>query len=895
MEDALIAPLTRLRVAEELLKAVRVGSLQAAARARPGWAEYAFRGFRPTTISRSTALSRTRWFASDPKYLSELLDIYLDDLSIPGAFNDRLVTAVGNARIPTTLREVFAEIGSLSDPLALPSGIDVRDQTVEASISQHHQADAGEVTAGANAAGVHSPSETTTQKRKVFERVDFEWESPTDDASVVQDAVTLFERSLSAFVEHGLRRIHGDAWLRRGCGSYNARWRDRAKKATASPPLSQLGYAELAELDEIIRAKQNWPVFKPYFASKEWVANQFASIVPLRVEGFHPGARHMFVPEEAAGFAAMARLASCYHASTGDAIDLLWASEETGQPDPPDEVVLTSNLILKNFENLPPHPRVFGRDTQLRALHSFWNSEFERCIAITGRGGLGKTALVYEFLDDLLRVPVEPGMRPEVDLVVFLTAKQIWAEHDDQQQLPGEQRFGTLREALETTLGILGVSAPRDRDISELRTDVLELSRDQRCLFVFDNLETLDDEEIRAVASFCQQLPSPSKSIVTDRERRGVGIGTSMILPGLSHSASTGLIDDRLERAGTRLPDRSRSTLAQVVDWLGGVPLYLHYLANLLTQGHTPTEALHKIRGEDTLGLLRFSFESSLVRLPESAVQLLYYMSLKREPATRKELLRLSDDRTDLGEDIDALKSAHFLELVPGRNAIMFRVADRTLGEYVRLQAPTQLEAGVVSRLQQKAGVRSEFERQPNVEQAIRQSLDEASELAGRAWSDGIRYLEDKRLEFGDAPPILGRLGHFYFRNHDLMAARPLLERALASEWEDSATLRTLGLINFWERQFEEAQNNAEAALSLQPESDQTKMLLGEVLMARVERSRLTLDGRRRLEIARRALRLIEDSLIEDDYAHWQRRHNERRDRLLGRCELVVAEARRDI
>ena len=233
-------------------------------------------------------------------------------------------------------------------------------------------------------------------------------------------------------------------------------------------------------------------------------------------------------------------------------------------------------------------------------------------------------------------MPVEPGKRAEVDLVVFLTAKQTLAEHDDQQQLPDQQRFETLREAFEATVGILGVSAPRDRNIAELRTDVLELSRDQLCLFVFDNLETLDDDEIRAVASFCQQLPSPSKAIVTDRERRGVGIGTSMTLPGLSRNESIGLIDDRLERAGTRVPNQSRNTLAQVVDWLGGVPLYLHFIANLLTQGHTPTEALRKIRGEDTLELLRFSFESSLVRLPESALQLLYYMSLKREPGYPK-------------------------------------------------------------------------------------------------------------------------------------------------------------------------------------------------------------------------------------------------------------------
>ncbi len=731
-------------------------------------------------------------------------------------------------------------------------------------------------------------SRTTESSSPSFDRVPFEWDAPTDDAGVVQDAVTLFERSLSAFVEACLRRLHGDAWVRKGCGPYKRRWADKARKATATPPTSQLGYAELAELGEIVGLRQNWPVFGPYFESKSWFEAQFSSIIPLRVEVFHPGARRIFAPERAAGFAAMCRVASCYHEPTSEEIDRLWSAEAPDQPDPETEIVLTRDRILKNFGVLPA-TSIFGRDEELRQLYEFWNDEFSRSMSITGRGGLGKTALVYEFIEELLRVPVEPTKIAALDLIIFLTAKQSWAEQDDQQRLPDRQRFGTLREAFEATLEILGLSSATSNDISALRTTVLGLARDNRCLFVFDNLETLDDTEIRAVAMFCQELPSPSKAIVTDRERRGIGIGTPMVLPGLSHSDSLRLIDHRLTSKGAPLPKRSRPALEGVVDELDGVPLYLHFLANLLTQGHTPAEALRVIRGEETLGLLRFSFESSLRRLPRSAVELLYYMSLKREPATRKELLRLNDGQSDFQDDIGALTDAHFLEYAPGRDAIAFRVADRTLAEYVRLEAPRQLNPELVSRLQQRAGARSEFERQPNVERAIRQAIEEASALD---WGDGIKHLEQKCAEFGNPPPLLGELGYFYFRNHDRTRARPLLERALRSDWESALALRTLGIINLWEHQLEDAQQNAEAALNLHPEDSQARLLLGEILMKRATRSRFTLDGARRLELARTALTLMEDSLIEDDYAHWQRNHNDRRERLLAKCELVVSDAR---
>ncbi|MDE0603737.1 MAG: hypothetical protein OXI18_04965 [bacterium] len=873
-------------MAEELLTSIRIGLLHTAASARPDWRDDIFRGFRPTKISRSVALTRVGWFANSPGYLQQLADIYLEDLSIPGAFGERLAAAADDARVPGALRQVFADLAVTDGLASVPSGVgsDETESPAPAPALQDTDLPATPPTAAAKLAG--QSAQTSTGLQRSYGKEPFTWTPPRDDTSVVQDAVTLFERSLSAFVADRLQAIHGDGWLRRGCGQYRSRWAEKAADATASPPTSELGYAELAELGEIIGLKANWPVFAPYFGTKKAVEQEFAHILPLRVEGSHAGQRVLYAPEKAAAFAAMARMAGYYHQPTADAIADFWTP---GEPEPSPtrrDTDITANLILKNFAALPSQP-LLGRDHELREVHEFWQDPFARSISVSGRGGLGKTALVYEFVNDLLRVPVHPDNKPDLELALFLTAKQTWADQDDQVRLPESQRFGTLREAFHATLDLFDEGVEGSADLGTLRRHVLELAQGSTCLFVFDNLETLPDEEIAGVADFCRDLPPPSKAIVTDRVRRGFGIGRPMTLPPLSTEASLNLIDRRLATDSVPLPAEGRATLTRVVAELGGVPLHLHYVANLLGRGHSPQEALQHLRGEDTLGLLKFSFESSLKGLPTSALEILLYLAEKKEPATRKQLRRLSESDITFNEDLDSLKGAHFVELAPGTEAIKFQIADRSLRDYIILETPGLLGEEVTARLRHKAGARSDLSRFPNIQRAIEQALREAE---SRSWEDGIRYLESRRSEFKNAPEILAKLGYLYFRCYDRKNARKFLEQSIAAGWEDAMALRTLGIINLRDGRLEEAAENSEASLTLNPDDKLTQRLLGEVLLTQAEQSLFTLGRERRLALAKRAHGLIDDSLIEDDYARWQQSHNEERLRLLERCERLLQE-----
>ena len=468
--------LTRRKVAEELLTAVRIGLLRATASARVDWREDIFRGFRPNTISRSVSLKHARLFATNPDYLQQLIDIYLDELSIQGAFGERLAAAAEDARIPAALQDIFAGLSTLTELPLIPSGFDADDPSAPTSPESDNQRPAPRA-AGAATTAPQRATNTPPPPKATFVKEPFHWIPPDDDTGLVQDSVTLFERSLSAFVERQLRAIHGDAWLRRGCGGdYRKRWAEREERAASPRPATLLGYADIAEMSEIIRAKENWPAFEPYFEDKTFLEQRFIQVFPLRNAAAHPGQRRLYASEQSAAFAAMVRIASCYHPPTADAIDNLWTPDEPEPSSTRSDTDITANLILKNFGGLlPSHPLV-GREADLRAIHEFWHDEFVKCISITGRGGLGKTALAYHFVNDLLRVPVQPDDEPDPDLVLFVTAKRNWAEQDNQELLPASQRFNALEDAFEATLNLLGQPPPADADFEAMRRQVFELA-----------------------------------------------------------------------------------------------------------------------------------------------------------------------------------------------------------------------------------------------------------------------------------------------------------------------------------------------------------------------------------------------------------------------------------
>lgn len=896
------ATVTRAELAHRLLVLTSVGALRKGLRRHKSWSKI-YRGFRPEALTHTSFINHAPAFALDPDRLNELVELFLDDLGVAnGPRASRLHAAIGDRRINDDTREAIAVLVEADSLSVIPAGVGKSvpfpstptvDTNSSKTVALPPEPDSktkfdpdtsppppGEVVA---VPAARATPQSVTQAPLPFEI--FDWDVPEDDVREVQQAVTLFERSLVALLKDRLTAYHGEQWLDRGCGKGLLNTlKGRADNRETASPETLLGYAHIGELLQVIIAGRSWPAFVAIFEEKEFLEKQFSHVIGIRTPGMHAGDRSLYLTEQVAGLAAMVRIADCYHPETASSIDTIYKETIARASDREDSATVFSHTMT-NLAELT-NPMVIGREEELHALHELWADEFIRVVSIVGPGGVGKTALLEEFLYKLLSSPYRETEDLIPEVVVFLTAKDNW--QDGMEKAPAKLRFNTLIRVQEVTLSFLNVM-PQDRNPKEIRKRLLNMCENGPILFALDNLESLDDEELDAIGTFLDELPRPSKALVTTRDSRR--IGRKIALRGLPEIDSKELLRGRLEAQGLELPSEDEATLTEIARATGGIPLLLKYCANVIALGCTAAEALDRLRGDEFLRFLDFAFDSSVSELSPQALGLAYFLAVKRNPARRKEMLFLFPSETDLDDAIHRLGQLSFLERTQDGKRVLFRLSTPQLREYLLKRAPEVLAPETVSRVRQEARVGPTESESENVAIAVEQVIRDAQGTARNlGWSAGIEELQRGRARWGDDRRILAALGYLHFRDRNRAEARRLLEKSIAAGHESAETYTDLALVHYFDRQYDRAVARAETALSLRPSHDRAHQVLSESLLGKAMTSRLMITESQRRDLLRRALRHARESIMDDDISPWSQAHNERSRDIAFRAESVLAE-----
>jgi tetratricopeptide (TPR) repeat protein len=145
----------------------------------------------------------------------------------------------------------------------------------------------------------------------------------------------------------------------------------------------------------------------------------------------------------------------------------------------------------------------------------------------------------------------------------------------------------------------------------ERRQGLIDALAGRRVLLIWDNLETLIDEERHLIASFLNTLPAPSKSIVTSRKRAGESAMT-IRLDKLDESEARELIKDLAKRNPRLRAELAQSgpLLREIYVASGGNPLAISWALGLVdVAGLSLAQALARLRdGERSSDLYGFLF-----------------------------------------------------------------------------------------------------------------------------------------------------------------------------------------------------------------------------------------------------------------------------------------------
>ncbi len=221
---------------------------------------------------------------------------------------------------------------------------------------------------------------------------------------------------------------------------------------------------------------------------------------------------------------------------------------------------------------LPQQGHFFGRAKELEIIASALSHESRTWGAlIDGPGGIGKTALAIKAAHDASAELFERK--------IFITAKVRELNADGEAKLTDFTRptYLAMLDELGKELGADGL----EKLAPEARPNELRLAlAGKKALIIFDNLETLPEEERVRLFQFLSRLPEGNKAIVTSRRRSDVD-ARIVRLDRLARDEALQLIAE-LAAKYPRLARASQKERQDLYEITQGNPLFIRWIAGQL-------------------------------------------------------------------------------------------------------------------------------------------------------------------------------------------------------------------------------------------------------------------------------------------------------------------------
>jgi hypothetical protein len=303
--------------------------------------------------------------------------------------------------------------------------------------------------------------------------------------------------------------------------------------------------------------------------------------------------------------------------------------------------------IPNNLPNFFDHEitGLLGREKEFKDLYSTISKVRNNLIAVVAPGGIGKTALILQFLKDL---SLTPKFSQQIDSIVFCTLKNERLTASGIEQIEAINGIQQIKESILVDLNRLYI----DKTFNSF-DDACDKLTDKKVLICIDNLETLLMHSQDEFIEFNQSLPLQWRVIVTSRI--SVDSATTVPLEPLGKRFSINLARSYFRKRGVQ--NIEQSTLEKIAERANHNPLAIILTIDLFIKGVDISESIDKSQKDIAL----FSYKNLIESLNQNSIAILEATYVLSE-STKAELTEfLSFSNEEVSESINELSKTSLI------------------------------------------------------------------------------------------------------------------------------------------------------------------------------------------------------------------------------------------
>lgn len=288
---------------------------------------------------------------------------------------------------------------------------------------------------------------------------------------------------------------------------------------------------------------------------------------------------------------------------------------------------------------------LLGREKEFKDLYATLSRVRSNLIAVVAPGGIGKTALILQFLKE---VSLTPKYSQKVNSIVFCTLKNERLTADGLQKIEAINGIEQIKKSILTDL----ISIYENKSFGTFDEACEELEN-EKVLICIDNLETLLVDSQREFIDFNQSLPLHWRVVVTSRI--SIDSATTVPLESLVKRHAINLCRNYFRKRGVQ--NIEQPTLEKIAEMSNNNPLAIRLTVDLYIKGAD----INKSISQSQKDIASFSYKNLIESIKDNSIAILeaiFVLSCSTK-AELTDFLNLSHE--EVSESINELSKTSLL------------------------------------------------------------------------------------------------------------------------------------------------------------------------------------------------------------------------------------------